>query len=283
MTIESALLLAALAAAALVSALWRRSEARLSATQVELESLQEDREELATQLSRERQGRAKQGEELADLRKRLDKSKKRSARAEKGSADLPLGTAARLTDLEAELERAERERDRGRAEREQLASEVATLEARLEVERRPAPALPAPPAPPAPPEPTPAVATAGPSASELVEAQERIGNLQGQLELAKQSEVRMRKRLSNEEQLYASIRSELEVKKDRLRAQDERIQRLEALGVALGTDVEPDSVPDSDLDPDSDSVPDSDLDPDPDSDSVPDSDLDPDESSAGSD
>jgi chromosome segregation ATPase len=257
MTIESALLLAALAAAALVSALWRRSETRLSATQAELESLHEEREELATRLSRERQGRAKQGEELADLRKRLDKSKKRSARAEKGGGDLPLGTAARLTDLEAELERAERERDRGRAEREQLASEVATLEARLEVERRPAPA------PPAPPEPPPAVATAGPSASELVEAQERIGNLQGQLELAKQSEVRMRKRLSNEEQLYASIRSELEVKKDRLRAQDERIQRLEALGVALGTDVEPGSVPDSDLDPDPGLVPDSDLDPDP--------------------
>ena len=245
MTIESALLLAALAAAALVSALWRRSEARLSATQVELESLQEDREELATQLSRERQGRAKQGEELADLRKRLDKSKKRSARAEKGSADLPLGTAARLTDLEAELERAERERDRGRAEREQLASEVATLEARLEVERRPAPAPPAPP---------PAVVTPGPSASELVEAQERIGNLQGQLELAKQSEVRLRKRMSNQEQLYASIRSELEVKKDRLRAQDERIQRLEALGVALGSDVEPDSYPDAGLVADSDLV-----------------------------
>jgi len=245
MTIESALLLAALAAAALVSVLWRRSETRLSATQARLESLLEEREELATQLSRERQGRAKQGEELADLRKRLDKSKKRSARAEKGGGDLPLGTAARLTDLEAELERAERERDRGRAEREQLASEVATLEARLEVERRPAPALPAPP---------PAVATAGPSASELAEAQERIGDLQGQLELAKQSEVRMRKRMSTQEQLYASIRSELEVKKDRLRAQDERIQRLEALGVALGSDVEPDSYPDAGLVADSDLV-----------------------------
>ena len=80
--------------------------------------------------------------------------------------------------------------------------------------------------------------------------QERIGKLQGQLELAKQSEVRMRKRMSNQEQLYASIRSELEVKKDRLRAQDERIQRLEALGVALGSDVEPEPVPDAEPVPD---------------------------------
>ncbi|GEM_PF-1892130 len=234
MTIESALLLAAIAAAALLGVLWRRSETRLSATGAELEALHEEREELATRLGRERQGRTKQGQELAVLRKRLDKSKKRSARAEKSGGDLPLGTAARLTDLESQLERAERERDRGRAEREQLAAQVATLEARLSVARRPVPATP------------PADTTAGPSAAELAEAQERIGKLEDQLELAKQSEVRARKRISNQEQLYASIRSELDVKKDRLRAQDERIQRLEALGVALGSDVEPDSISDSD-------------------------------------
>ena len=39
--------------------------------------------------------------------------------------------------------------------------------------------------------------------------------------------------MSNQEQLYASVRSELDVKKDRLRAQEEQIQRLQALKVAM--------------------------------------------------
>ena len=45
--------------------------------------------------------------------------------------------------------------------------------------------------------------------------------------------VRLRKRVDNQERLYASVRAELEVKKDRLRTQEEQIQRLEALKVAV--------------------------------------------------
>ncbi len=43
----------------------------------------------------------------------------------------------------------------------------------------------------------------------------------------------MRKRMSNQEILYASLRAELEVKKDRLRTQEEQLQRLQALKVAV--------------------------------------------------
>jgi hypothetical protein len=43
----------------------------------------------------------------------------------------------------------------------------------------------------------------------------------------------MRKRMSNQEQLYASIRAELDVKKDRLRTQEEQLQRLQALKVSV--------------------------------------------------
>ena len=184
-----------------------------------------EREALAERLRREQKARAQQGEELAGLRKRADKAKKRSARADKGAADLPLGTASRISDLEAQVERVERERDRSRDEREQLAARVADLEAKLEVARRPSPSVASAPTPP--------VSEDGPA---LAEARERIGKLESELSLAKQSEVRMRKRMANQEQLYASIRAELDVKKDRLRAQEEKIQRLEALSVAVRAD-----------------------------------------------
>lgn len=228
--ISSALLvllgLATIAAAGLAIS-WRRAEARATASEADAESLRTEREALTERLRRERQARTQQGEELSALRKRVDKAKKRSARAEKGAAALPLGTAARVSDLEAQVERVERERDRSRAEREQLAAQVVALETRLEVARRPAQAaVPVP-------VPQPEVSDEG---SALAEATERIGKLESELAVAKQSEVRMRKRMANQEQLYASIRAELDVKKDRLRAQEEKIQRLEALSAAVRAD-----------------------------------------------
>ena len=220
-----ALLGVAVIAATALTLLWRRAEARIVAQEEALEGLRSERESLTAGLSRERRARTEQGEELATLRKRVDKAKKRSARAEKGAADLPLGTASRIADLEAQIERVERERDRSRAEREQLAAQVGNLEARLEVARRPA----QPAAPPATPD-------AEREAARLAEAVERVDKLENQLELAKQSEVRMRRRMATQEQLYASIRAELDVKKDRLRAQEEKIQRLEALSAAVRSD-----------------------------------------------
>ena len=61
----------------------------------------------------------------------------------------------------------------------------------------------------------------------------QVKQLEQALTAARETESRMRKRMSNQEQLYASLRSELEVKKDRLRTQEERIQRLQALEVAV--------------------------------------------------
>ena len=54
-----------------------------------------------------------------------------------------------------------------------------------------------------------------------------------ELGIARGTEARMRKRMSNQEQLYASLRAELDVKKDRLRTQEEQLQRLQALKVAV--------------------------------------------------
>lgn len=220
-----ALLGVAMIGAAGMAVVWRRAEAHAAESAADVEALRAERETLAERLRREQKARAQQGEELAGLRKRAEKAKKRSARADKGAADLPLGTASRVSDLEAQVERVERERDRSRDEREQLATRIADLEAKLEVARRPAqPVIPTP---------APAVSDDEPA---LAEARERIGKLESELSASKESEVRIRKRMANQEQLYASIRAELDVKKDRLRAQEEKIQRLEALSAAVRAD-----------------------------------------------
>ena len=225
------LLLGLVAGVAIVlGRLWQLAEARAVAADEAHERVAGERADLAARLSKEVQTRKKQAEELATFRKRADKAKKRSARDEKGAKDLPLGTAARLADFEAQIERVERERDRSRAEREQLSAQVAQLEARLELAGREASkvAAPAPTAPPVPVE-----AGAESLNSELAEAKERLGKLSEELRGAKETEQRMRKRMSNQEQLYASVRAELDVKKDRLRTQEEQIQRLQAMKVVV--------------------------------------------------
>jgi hypothetical protein len=216
--------------AGVLGRLWRGAEGRLAQQQRACEKLDEERDDLSNRLARESSARKKQGEELATLRKRADKAKKRSARVEKGAQDLPLGTAARVADLDAQIVRAERERDQSRTEREQLSQQVAELEARLEVSLRPPPVEPAPAADP--------LEEGGADASEelgrqLAESGLKVSKLEEALGQARQAQARMRKRISTQEELYASVRSELEVKKDRLRTQEEQIQRLQALEVVV--------------------------------------------------
>jgi chromosome segregation ATPase len=58
---------------------------------------------------------------------------------------------------------------------------------------------------------------------------------------------RLRHKMATQETLYASIRSELEIKKDRLRAQTEELERLRAYKVAV-IDPLPDAAEDENLD-----------------------------------
>ena len=223
------LLLGLVAGVAIVlGRLWQLADARAAVANEAHDRVSGERQDLAARLSKEVQTRKKQAEELATFRKRADKAKKRSARDEKGATDLPLGTAARLADFEGKIERVERERDRSRVEREQLTAQVSTLETRLEIASR-ASAKVATPAPLAP----SLTATDDSLRSELGEATERVGKMTDELRLAKETELRMRKRMNNQEQLYASVRAELDVKKDRLRTQEEQIQRLQAMKVVV--------------------------------------------------
>lgn len=224
--------LAALTGGLLAAAwLWRGAERARRTASASLEQVTAERETLSMQLARETTARKKQAEELAALRKKNDKARRREAKAGKGGADRAVGTAARLADLEEQLARAERARDRGRREREQLAAEIARLEAQLATARE----RPAAPATPPPLVETPPVPNAArdEALAEVASLREQLAKANEALEQAKLTEARMRKRMSNQEQLYASVRAELDVKKDRLRAQEERIQRLEALQVAI--------------------------------------------------
>jgi chromosome segregation ATPase len=225
------LLAVAMAGSVWLAAAWRGVRSRLEALEADHQRLAAERDDLAARLARESAARKKQSEALATQRKKADKARKRKARDVQA---LPLGTASRVADLEEQIERLERERDRGRVDREQLMARVASLEAQVEVAR----------AAPTAEESAGAVAEVGAdrvaehesAQSESAALRERSAKLEEELALAKQTEARMRKRMSNQEQLYASMRAELEVKKDRLRAQEERIQRLEALQVAVSSD-----------------------------------------------
>jgi len=227
-TTEWLLLGIAAGVAIVLGRLWQLADARAAVANEAHDRVSGERQDLAARLSKEVQTRKKQAEELATFRKRADKAKKRSARDEKGATDLPLGTAARLADFEEKIERVERERDRSRAEREQLTAQVSTLETRLEIASR-ASAKVATPAPIAP----SLTATDDSLRTELGEATERVGKMTEELKLAKETELRMRKRMNTQEQLYASVRAELDVKKDRLRTQEEQIQRLQAMKVVV--------------------------------------------------
>ncbi|MEZ4330808.1 MAG: hypothetical protein R3F35_03605 [Myxococcota bacterium] len=221
----SFLLLLALIGAGWLFQAWRGAEGRTGALAERVASLEGERRELEKRLEQEGQARRKQAEALAEYRKRSDKAKRR---AEKGP-ELPLGTAARVRDLELELERAQAGLRRSESEREQQARRAegleracAALEARLADASGPANAL------------ADATRAALENAqSELSATREQLAKQEEALSLAGQNEARMRKRMDNQEQLYASLRAELEVKKDRLRTQEEQIRRLEALRVVV--------------------------------------------------
>ena len=214
----------------LLSRSWRKATRRVAELETAAARMTQKTEKLAADLSKEARARRRQSEELASLRKRADKAKRRK---QKGG-DQPLGTSQRIRDHEAEVERIGLERDEAQAEQASLARALADLELKLAESNRSlaqatAPqsvALTVPGDGDAPAEPDE-------SAAELASALERAKKLESELEIARQSDLRMRKRMSNQEMLYASMRAELDVKKDRLRTQEEQLQRLQALKVAV--------------------------------------------------
>ncbi len=226
------LIVAVLAIVLGLARMWRNAEIRAEGLATANEKLMAERQELTARLSREAQTRKKQADELAAQRKRADKAKKRKA---KGAPDLPLGTASRIGDLAQQIERVERERDRSRAEREQLAQQVAQLEARIAYSARAAEEASSARAAVSVPAGSTSVEESAVDAvrAERDASREQAATLGDELRVANETVARMRKRTGTQEQLYASLRAELEVKKDRLRTQEEQLQRLQAFKVAV--------------------------------------------------
>lgn len=211
---------------------WRSAEARAATLQFEVETLESRREKLEAGLAKETQARRRQAEELATLRKKADKVKRRQTR----TPDQPLGTAQRIRDHQDQVERLERERDRITHERDAQAEEILRLEARLAKTDRELEAALAPPEVSDSPE--VAEATGEQDELEMLRADlarrtAETEELSQALDGMREADARLRKRMQNQEQLYASLRAELEVKKDRLRTQEEQLQRLQALKVAV--------------------------------------------------
>jgi chromosome segregation ATPase len=212
--------------------LWRQSVGRANELESKL-AVQIDRaKQFAADLSKETQTRKRLSEELAFFRKRADKVKRRKAK----TPDQPLGTSARIRDHEAEAERFRFERDRAVSERDALAQSISDLESQL---AKSAKALERATTPATTPSPSPAIEQSGAESAlgdarnDLTSSRERVAKLEEEVEMGRLAEARMRKRMNNQEILYASVRAELDVKKDRLRTQEEQLQRLQALKVVV--------------------------------------------------
>lgn len=221
----SFLLLIALVAVAWLARARQETARRIRALEADLVALERERKDLARRVEHESQARKKQSEELVELRRRSDKARRRTEK----TPEAPLGTATRIRDVELELERAQAALRRSETEREQHARSATALQAeRDDLAKRLEDAS------------APARAAADEAGAALVRAQAELAAVREQctkqteeLGLARQNEARMRKRMDNQEQLYASLRAELDVKKDRLRTQEEQIQRLQALKAAV--------------------------------------------------
>jgi DNA repair exonuclease SbcCD ATPase subunit len=223
-----------LAVAGVVALLRARSEAeRVASLELQLEALEKEFRASRAQNEKKAGAQLRKGDQDAELRRKLDKAKKRAAQAR-------------------EAEKLEAERVKG-LERE-LALRQADLQGlRAELER--ASAAPAPAVRPVvvPKKPDPEevarreAAAAHKKDEDIVAMEARVARAEAAAKRSadeaaghrKQME-RLKGKLSTQELLYVSIRSELEAKKDRLRTQTEELERLRALKVAL---VDPLPVP----------------------------------------
>jgi chromosome segregation ATPase len=192
--------------------------------------LQEQLEASERRFEERAKAQRKRGEEIAELKKKLEKARKRAAAAHHERSD----DSSRLQELEGALARAEAERLKAQRQVDAL---------RAELERRPtAPrpaAAPAAPVPPVAPEPSPS-----PGAQALVEraekAEARLKDIETELRQSRKEVERHKRRASSLDIAYVAQHGELEVKKDRLKTQQEELERLRAMRVTLGA-AEPES------------------------------------------
>jgi chromosome segregation ATPase len=198
-----------------------------AASQLEVVRLNGELRAAREQLEKASAKQRRSGDELADLRKRLDKLRRREGKGPKGPAST--GTSgAQLQAVERELEETRQVRDAARSEATGLSLELT----RLRAERS---------------EPPPERPSLDNAAIESLQASQREAAEQGdsrarELQAAATEIARLKGKVGTQESLYVSMRGELEAKKDRLRRQQEEIERLQALKVVV-VDPDPDPTP----------------------------------------
>ncbi|MBW2697974.1 MAG: hypothetical protein JRE70_15945 [Deltaproteobacteria bacterium] len=195
---------------------------------VENEKLRAELQSSRAQLERIQAKQRRGSDELVELRKKLEKSKRRAARAQDAGHG---ATASQVQALEADLEQTRQARDAARDEASGLSS--ALSRARAEAAQ-----VEAPPGPE-----TPSLDNAGIEAlrGRCERAEAALAAARPELAAMEKSNARLKGRIDTQERLYVSIRSELEAKKDRLRTQQEEIERLQALKVALVDPLPPET------------------------------------------
>jgi len=220
------LLAAAVATAALLFARGRSLSGTLADSEAESRRLADEIQASRKQLDKAIAKQQRNGEELAELRRKLEKARKRAGRAD---GEARPATASNAQSLEAAVETARRERNAAREERDAARAKASILtqdlvkagaaidaaaEAKTQLDHAAIESL------------EQRVETAG------VETNRLRKDLAG----AHANEKRLREKLDIQQQLYVSIRGELEAKKDRLRTQNEEIERLRALRVVIQED-----------------------------------------------
>jgi chromosome segregation ATPase len=211
---------AALAAAAVLYSRLRQATTLASSKQIDVDKLLGELKSTREQMERSAAKQRRATDELMELRKKHEKVKKRAARGQGGA---PAGTPAQVQTLEADLEQARQARDAARDEALALSGELSRL--RGEQVENETPAAPAPLLDNA------AIQALQAKVEALEGERDRMG-----AELAKATDAaeRLRHKAKTQDTLYVSMRSELDAKKDRLRSQQEELERLRAMQVVVG-------------------------------------------------
>jgi len=212
-------ILAGVAAAAAVFSLLRlrRATGRARALTGDVDRLEAELRDVRGQLEKSAGAQRRQSDHERDTRRKLEKAKKRASQARAEQKE----EMERVRQLESDLRQRQADSETLRQELARASASPASPERIKERE------------------------------AEIARAKQEISSLGARVEKAEaaaaaataakeeatrklEKEVsRLRRKTETQDKLYASIRSELEIKKDRLRAQTEELERLRAYKVAV--------------------------------------------------
>jgi len=200
----------------------RSAESQLATVRAAKEKTETDLEDARGRLSKSQDKSRQASEDIQQLRKKLERVKKRLG----STTSLPSAPASRIQEIEEALELSRQDRDRLREEVSGLRAELTRLRevARSKVEESVDPELAS------------ALEAQSAASARIADLESVSKKAQARAADAERTLDRLRGKVRTQDLLYVSLRSELDAKKDRLRTQQEEIERLRALKVALVDD-----------------------------------------------